>query len=446
MTKFTGRPQYEMVDFFGDIQADPSQESPHEHQQNLLLSRIITNVEKLNEAVMVMNKALQDINIQNMDVELVAQMFKNYRSNVLFHLEANALPGDDDPGLDSLDNDLAGDSDGNLSFLPTLYVFIEPADAARGRASFNPTCLKWQTFLRFADIPVRLAASSNHASPTGALPFLQPARRRTPSQPKSKATTTPQPPRPIPAHDFPAFVKKNAQASQSSSSSSTIIPSTLRDNPKAAAYQALLDTSLRRAWLHAVYLDETAPSTSSTPSTPKKASGQSIAARLYAHAASTSPLIRCALAGQLRTAAAAEVWGSSSGAQAVTASATAQLYRDAEAALAALSTLLAGEDANEEADGRYFFGSREPTLFDAAVFSYTHLLLEDDDDNDQSGRRPRFRWHNRVLPDMVRAHPRLVEHRDRIVARYWPKQDVDGSETAAEKTPAADTSASWIQV
>ncbi|PQK10938.1 hypothetical protein BB8028_0002g12560 [Beauveria bassiana] len=54
-------------------------ESPHEHQQNLLLSRIINNVEKLNEA---------DINIQNMNVELVAQMFKNYQSNVLFHLEA----------------------------------------------------------------------------------------------------------------------------------------------------------------------------------------------------------------------------------------------------------------------------------------------------------------------------------------------------------------------
>ncbi|KAM5368672.1 hypothetical protein ACJZ2D_009444 [Fusarium nematophilum] len=64
------------------------QESPHEHQQNLLLSRIITNVEKLNEAVVVMNKSLQDINIQNMNVELVAQMFKNYQSNVLFHLEA----------------------------------------------------------------------------------------------------------------------------------------------------------------------------------------------------------------------------------------------------------------------------------------------------------------------------------------------------------------------
>ncbi|KAF3007110.1 hypothetical protein E8E14_008599 [Neopestalotiopsis sp. 37M] len=48
-------------------------ESPHEHQQNLLLSRIITNV---------------DINVQNMNIELVAQMFKNYQSNVLFHLEA----------------------------------------------------------------------------------------------------------------------------------------------------------------------------------------------------------------------------------------------------------------------------------------------------------------------------------------------------------------------
>ena len=29
----------------------------------------------------------QEINIENMNVELVAQMFKNYQSNVLFHLE-----------------------------------------------------------------------------------------------------------------------------------------------------------------------------------------------------------------------------------------------------------------------------------------------------------------------------------------------------------------------
>lgn len=30
---------------------------------------------------------IQEVNVQNMNVELVAQMFKNYQSNVLFHLE-----------------------------------------------------------------------------------------------------------------------------------------------------------------------------------------------------------------------------------------------------------------------------------------------------------------------------------------------------------------------
>lgn len=66
--------------------------------------------EKLNEAIMALNKnlqvancareggaflwanmPLQEINIQNMNVELVAQMFKNYQSNVLFHLEGKEV-------------------------------------------------------------------------------------------------------------------------------------------------------------------------------------------------------------------------------------------------------------------------------------------------------------------------------------------------------------------
>lgn len=47
--------------------------------------------EKLNEAIMMLNKNLQEINITNMDTELVAQMFKNYQSNVLFHLEGKLL-------------------------------------------------------------------------------------------------------------------------------------------------------------------------------------------------------------------------------------------------------------------------------------------------------------------------------------------------------------------
>lgn len=37
-------------------------------------------------------RQFQEINIQNMNVELVAQMFKNYQSNVLFHLEGMLVP------------------------------------------------------------------------------------------------------------------------------------------------------------------------------------------------------------------------------------------------------------------------------------------------------------------------------------------------------------------
>lgn len=35
---------------------------------------------------------VKEVNIQNMNVELVAQMFKNYQSNVLFHLEGMISP------------------------------------------------------------------------------------------------------------------------------------------------------------------------------------------------------------------------------------------------------------------------------------------------------------------------------------------------------------------
>lgn len=40
-----------------------------------------------NDFVLVCLTRRQEVNIQNMNVELVAQMFKNYQSNVLFHLE-----------------------------------------------------------------------------------------------------------------------------------------------------------------------------------------------------------------------------------------------------------------------------------------------------------------------------------------------------------------------
>ncbi|KAK7203740.1 DASH complex subunit Dad4 [Myxozyma melibiosi] len=63
-------------------------ENPHEQVQNALLSRIITNIEKLNEAVIVLNRTLQDVNRENMNVELLSQMWENYQRNVLFNLES----------------------------------------------------------------------------------------------------------------------------------------------------------------------------------------------------------------------------------------------------------------------------------------------------------------------------------------------------------------------
>lgn len=55
-----------------------------------MIARIITNVEKLNEAIVTLNVALLDVTQKNMETEHVAQMWKNYNENVKFHLEGMA--------------------------------------------------------------------------------------------------------------------------------------------------------------------------------------------------------------------------------------------------------------------------------------------------------------------------------------------------------------------
>ncbi|BFZ53799.1 DASH complex subunit dad4 [Savitreella phatthalungensis] len=71
-------------------------ENPHQEQQNAIMSRIIGNVEKLNEAVIELNKSLQTINMNNMNVELVSQMWANYSRNAGFYLETAARREDSD--------------------------------------------------------------------------------------------------------------------------------------------------------------------------------------------------------------------------------------------------------------------------------------------------------------------------------------------------------------
>ena len=57
----------------------------------------------------------------------------------------------------------------------TLHVFSSYSAAANNAPSFNPTCLKWQTYLKFLGVKFQTVVSTNHASPTGVLPFLLPA-------------------------------------------------------------------------------------------------------------------------------------------------------------------------------------------------------------------------------------------------------------------------------
>ena len=78
------------------------------------------------------------------------------------------------------------------------------------------------------------------------------------------------------------------------------------------------------------------------------------------------------------------------------------LYSEADKAFEALSILL-GEDL-------WFFGSGGPGLFDASVFAYTQLLLED---------RLGLGWKEKKLGRALRRRDNLVRHRERILARYY---------------------------
>ncbi|TLS28643.1 hypothetical protein PpBr36_01887 [Pyricularia pennisetigena] len=261
------------------------------------------------------------------------------------------------------------------SSLPTLYVFISDEDAAKGRPSFNPTCLKWQTFLRIAGVEVQILPSTNHASPTGALPFLLP----------------PSSPTPIPASKLQAYAAaatKTNNTSQQNQQSEPPTTSTLTKESEAL-YTSLVDHPIRRAWLHALYLDP---------------ANTQLLTSLYLSPASRSALAQRALHAQLRAAAHAELAASHNG---VDSPAAETLRADAARAFASLSAELLPEDDGGRDARPWFAGPAGPGLLDAAVFAYTHLLLS-------------LPWGDRSLAEaLVAEAPALVDHRDRMLERLW---------------------------
>ncbi|KAI1084977.1 hypothetical protein F5B20DRAFT_520458 [Whalleya microplaca] len=244
--------------------------------------------------------------------------------------------------------------------VPTLYVFISDQDALRGLPSFNPSCLKWQTFLKLAGVKFRVTPSSNHASPTGALPFLLPPS--TPNGPTSH--------RPIPSNKLEQYAIEKGTFNTPEVRSSRL-----------EAYESLLDHRIRNAWLHSLYLSQ-----------PNSA----LLSHLYVAPVSTSQVVRASVLYQLRHAAEAEILRST-GTRTVDSRA---LYKGAREAFEALSTVLGSEP--------WFFDSPDPSLFDATVFAYTHLILDD-----------KLAWEDRRLADILTEFPNLAKHRARILRKCW---------------------------
>ncbi|KAK7537919.1 hypothetical protein IWX49DRAFT_618467 [Phyllosticta citricarpa] len=242
-----------------------------------------------------------------------------------------------------------------------LYVFSTEYGALDGAASFNPACLKWQAYLKFNGVPFYTVASSNHASPSGALPFLLPAGAH---------NTIYDQPKPVPSGKLQKWVEEN-------SASAVEEP----DDVRFEAYVSLIDRSIRRAWLYTLYL---------TPNF------DSIAHPLYIESTSINAFVRASIAHDLRLAAERELLkhGAVIDAEAI--------YTEAEDAFRALETVLGAD--------QWFFGARRPGLVDAAVFAYTHLLLLQDLGTG---------WKESRLGNAVRARQKLVRHQERIFEAFF---------------------------
>lgn len=239
----------------------------------------------------------------------------------------------------------------------TLYTWTTEEEASANKASFNPTCLKWQTYLLFQGIAFRSRPSNNHASPSGSLPFLLPANSPT-----------------------PIASSKLESWSTTHSNSKSKSPSSDNQSSRQDVYTSLLEHAVRRAWLYLLYLDPD--------------NFDHVAARLYVTPSSSNTFVAMAISYQLRDAATQELLKTTPAVKAQ------DILDEAVDAFSALSTLL-GEDT-------WYFGNNAPTLFDASVFAYTHLLLDEN-----------MGWRHNPLAQKLATFHNLVNHRNRILRDYY---------------------------
>ncbi|MCJ1356278.1 MAG: hypothetical protein MMC33_006272 [Icmadophila ericetorum] len=253
----------------------------------------------------------------------------------------------------------------------TLYIFARDGEEHQGEPSFNPSCLKWQAYLKFMGIDFVTVASNNHASPTGALPFLIPAS----SSPFENSL-------PIPSNKIQQWAREQNSAREE--------PSDMRYD----AYKVLLDHRIRDAWTYTLYLEPPNFNHIATP--------------LYIYPSTTSFPLRSHLSTTLRFAALTSLLSSPPSTYPLftsfgtTSISPEKIYTCAAEAFEALSTLLG--------DDEYFFGAEGPGLLDAAVFAYTHLLLDDE-----------MGWQEMRFCREVMERGNLVRHRKRCYKRFSGK-------------------------
>ncbi|KAL8666756.1 MAG: hypothetical protein Q9202_001294 [Teloschistes flavicans] len=200
-----------------------------------------------------------------------------------------------------------------------------------GDGDKSPRKSEVATYLKFMGVDHVTVPSNNHASPNGSLPFLMPAYSDT--QPTLDAIA------PVSSAKLQEWASKNGRFAKEEP-----------ENMRYEAYMSLLDHRIRNAWLHTLYL---------TP-----ANFTAVAQPLYIDPSTSSTAARYALSKNLQAAALAELLKTSTS----PVIDIGMLYRESDNALAALSQLLG--------DHAWFFDEDAPGLFDAAVFAYTHLLLD----------------------------------------------------------------------
>lgn len=149
---------------------------------------------------------------------------------------------------------------------------------------------------------------------------------------------------------------------------------------KEEAYMSLIDHNIRNSWLYHLYLDQQ--------------NFRSVAWPLYVEVTSSNPLVQETIAHQLRSAARDELL------KTFTIIDSGELYQNADDAFQALSTLLGGS--------QYFFDADKPGLFDASLFAYTHLILDES-----------MGWETSTLTEALSKYSNLVQHRNLLLRQYF---------------------------